>query len=208
MEQRRVVVPQCEREARRSTRGRRSRWCRSSARAAPASARRSPPAGCRPARARSPRSRVAPDASEAPGSSALRASRRCSSSGSGSAARSAASGRDGLLELGAPLARAASAFIRARCTNTACAASAFAASPPQDCSADCWSARPYENESGHGPPSRLIAFRFSVACDLRLAAGEEDDPGYRGRNDAQEAVDRRARRSARATPARGSPCRR
>ena len=58
---------------------------------------------------------------------------------------------------------AASAFIRARWTNTACAASTFAASPPHVCSADACSARPYENDSGHGPPSWLIALRFSVA---------------------------------------------
>ena len=34
---------------------------------------------------------------------------------------------------------------------------------PTPRSADACSARPYENDSGHGPPTWLIAFRFSVA---------------------------------------------
>ena len=47
--------------------------------------------------------------------------------------------------------------------NASCAASTLAGSPPHASSADACSARPYENESGHGPPSWLIALRFSVA---------------------------------------------
>src|SRR6188472_1190691 len=52
----------------------------------------------------------------------------------------------------------ASAFMRARCRNASCPASTLAGSPLHAWSADDCSARPYENESGHGPPSRWIVF--------------------------------------------------
>ena len=67
--------------------------------------------------------------------------------------------------------------MRARCRNASCPASTFAGSPPQASSADAWSARPYENESGQGPPTLLIAFRFSVASTSDWPPDRNTIPG-------------------------------
>ena len=72
----------------------------------------------------------------------------------------------------------------------ACAASTFAASPTHACSADCCSARPYEKDSGHGPPTWLIAFRFSVASTSDWPPERKTIPGTAAGTCAQEALHR------------------
>src|SRR6185295_18517728 len=68
-------------------------------------------------------------------------------------------------------------LIRARCKNALCATSTFAGTPPHAASAEAWRARPYEYESGHGPPTRLIAPRFPVACSSVWPPERNTTPG-------------------------------
>ena len=91
--------------------------------------------------------------------------------------------------LGAPAARDGLAeFIRARCRNAAWAAGRWPASPRHASSALACSARPYEYESGHGPPIAVDRVQVLGRLHLALAAGEEDDARHEGRHMAQQAV--------------------
>ena len=84
---------------------------------------------------------------------------------------------DRLLQLGAPLACGRERVHARAVRNAACAASVLAVSPPHVSSADACSARPYENESGHGPPTWLIALRFSVASTSDCPPERKTMPG-------------------------------
>ena len=85
---------------------------------------------------------------------------------------------------------AASAFMRARWTNTACAASAFAASPPHACERRCLQRAPVGERERPRPADLVDRVQVLRRLDLGLAAGEEDDAGNRRGHVRQEAVDR------------------